>query len=79
MTNAQENRAINWAKEAIQKQFTQLYGFAPSKKDIIPLEAGYSKTEIGDYYCDSLGFRVGRIGYSYRIGEGTTKNDAYDA
>lgn len=78
MTNTQEKKALDGAFGDIQKSFTKLYGFAPSKNQIIPLEASYDT--ISDvYWCESLGFRVGTVGYSYRMGHPVTKNDAYDA
>ena len=79
MTRTEENRALNDIKDEIRAAFHNIYGFSPSKKEIIPLEAGYTKSEVGYYYCNSLGFRVGSIGYSYRMGEGLQKNEAYDA
>lgn len=80
MTKAQETQAINYAKEIIQLRFEGLYGFAPTKKQIIPLEAGFSyDKELDLHYCDSLGFRVGGVGYSYIIGQPLTKNESYNA
>lgn len=82
MTKAQENTALNTAKENIRAEFHKMYGFSPSKKEIIPLEASYNTNPFLSkdfYFCESLGFRVGSIGYSYRMGEGLQKNDAYNA
>ena len=79
MTKAQENEALNYAKELIQKKFTEQYGFAPSKKQIIPLEASYNHDKNLDlWFCDTLGFRIGNIGYSYTMGHPVTRNEVYD-
>lgn len=78
MTKKQEKQAISWAKESIQKKFTQMFGFAPSKRDIIPLEVGYHyDKELDMWFCDSLGFHVGGIGYGYNMAQ-VSRNDAYD-
>lgn len=80
MTKAQEYEAINNTKEIIQLRLEGLYGYAPAKKQIIPLEAGYSyDKELDLWYCDSLGFRIGAVEYSYRIGQPLEKNEAYNA
>ena len=80
MTKTQENEALNYAKQHIQDKFKEQLGFAPSKNLIIPLEAGYNyDPDLDLYYCDFLGFRVGSIGYSYRIGEPVEPYDAYNA
>ena len=80
MTRAQEERALNSAKEAIRDKFKEEFGFAPAKKDIIPLEASYNyDSDLDLHYCDALGFRIGGIGYSYRIGEDLEKAEWYNA
>lgn len=80
MTKAQENTALNNTKEIIQLRLEGLYGFAPSKKQIIPLEASYNyDSDLDLHYCESLGFRIGAVGYSYRIGQPLEKNEAYNA
>ena len=80
MTKAQETIVLNVTKEAIQEKFEKEFGFAPSKNQIIPLEASYSYDNGLDfYYCDSLGFRVGAIGYSYSIGKALEKAECYNA
>ena len=80
MTKAQENQAINNTKEIIQLRLEGLYGFAPSKKQIIPLEVNFDyDKELDLWYCDALGFRIEGVGYSYRIGQPLEKNEAYNA
>ena len=79
MTKKDENEALNYAKTTIQKEFKKQYGFAPSLKEITPLECSYTYNHDFDMWtCDSLGFRINNIGYGWGIRYGLARNEAYD-
>ena len=79
LTKKQEIGSINVAKSIIQNRFTEMYGFAPALKDIIPLEASYNYDhDLEIWFCDSLGFRIRGIGYGWSAKYGLARNEAYD-
>ena len=68
ITKKDEQWALNQAKESIQKEFIHYIGFAPQKKDIIPLECSweYFKPDNctdGVWLCENLAFAIGGLGY----------------
>ena len=62
ITKREEKEAMNQAMEDIQKGFTKMYGFAPSKKDIRPMEYGAGRY-YGVYMIESMAFCIGKIGW----------------
>ena len=73
-TNKEDKEmTMNEIKKAIIASFRKAYGFAPTMKAIIPLEAcGYANKYT------SIAFAVNGIGYSYTIGEEVERAEAYD-
>lgn len=72
-----ENQMIDIIKERIQEEFVKMYGFAPSKKDIRPMEYG------AEIYCETwiitdMAFCVGSKGWCYTKQGNVERNDAYD-
>ena len=65
-----DKKAINDAKEILQLRFEGLYGFAPTKKQIVPLEVSFETDKMLNlYYVSSLLFRIRDKEYLYRIGQ----------
>lgn len=64
---------IDECKNKIVESFKKEFGFAPAKKNIIPLESADNSIII-----DFMGFAVNGVGYSWNFFNGVVKNDAYD-
>ena len=62
MTKKEERQALEVITEMIQEKFTKMFGFAPAKKDIIPLECSYTKW-MDEWIVEDMGFRVKKIGW----------------
>ena len=82
MTKSDEKFALTNALKGAQKSFREIYGFAPSLKEMHPLECSYNyfKPEFctdGVWYCENLAFHVGGFGYVYD-GLVVTKADWYN-
>ena len=83
MTKKDEQFALNQAKETIQKEFVKFIGFAPSKKDIHPLECSYEYfkpewTDDGLWIVTTLGFHIGGLGYALDDCGHVTRAEWYD-
>lgn len=78
MTKKEEYEALEIAKKCIQEAFIDKFGFAPAKKDIIPLEVSFIRwCEM--YIVEDMDFRVKKIGWVYtKIGT-IERADQYDA
>lgn len=66
-------KELERAKNNIVHYFIVQYGFAPAKKNIIPLESSSNNGII-----EHLAFRVGNIGYFYTLGQGVVPSPVYD-
>ena len=77
ITKADERFAMNTAKEGIQKAFTAQFGFAPSKKDICPMEYGAS-TYYGVYMIEKMAFCIKNIGWIYTEQGHVERAEQYD-
>ena len=54
---------IDYAIERIQKEMKELYGYAPAKKEIVPLEFGADRVD-GYWFITDMHFAVGNVEYA---------------
>lgn len=72
-----EKQMIDIIKERIQEEFIKMFGFAPSKKDIRPMEYG------AEIYCETwiiteMAFCIGSKGWCYTKQGNVERADVYD-
>lgn len=60
-------------KRTIVKSFRKQFGFAPTMKSIRPMES----CQCGENYV-TLAFCIGKIGYSWKLGEEVERAEPYD-
>ena len=78
-TKKDQNEMIDITKERIIERFKSEYGFAPCKKEIIPLEYGSMyMEEYKMWIITDMAFSVGNKGYVITNTGDVERNDYYD-
>lgn len=54
---------IDYAIERIQKEMKEMYGYAPAKKEVVPLEMGSDRID-GYWYVTDMHFAIGNVEYA---------------
>lgn len=54
---------VDYAIERIQKEMKEMYGYAPTKKEIVPLEFASDRID-GFWFISDMRFAVGTVEYA---------------